>query len=40
MIKRIRITAKGFDDLKKKLTKIYKEHNKWQLELIKPIDQK
>ena len=26
MIKSIRITAKGFDDLKKKLTKIYKEH--------------
>ena len=29
MIKRIRITAKGFDDLKKKLTKIYEENNKW-----------
>ena len=27
MIKSIRITAKGFDDLKKKLTEIYKEHN-------------
>ena len=26
MIKRIRITAKGFDDLKKKLTKIYEEN--------------
>ena len=26
MIKSIRITAKGFDDLKKKLTKIYKEN--------------
>ncbi len=26
MIKSIRITAKGFDDLKKKLTKIYEEN--------------